>query len=104
MAQTEKVDWTKLPFAAWLEESIQELVKARPAAIAMQMIDEDGLVRTCYYNVSPNDRAVMIDAMRDDATWEFIYSNREEIKAVLDDEVEEDDELQEDNSEFDSTE
>ena len=102
MAETETVDWAALPFAQWLEESIQELVKAKPIAIGMQMIDEYGMVHTCYYNTSANDRACMIDAMRDDARFEFIYANREEIRAILEDEGEEDDGLQDADPETDS--
>ena len=72
MATTTTDDWTTAPYAEWLEQSIQELVNANPQAIAMEMVGEDGLVSTCYYNTSPNDRACMIDAMRDDARFEFI--------------------------------
>lgn len=86
-------DWTSAPYAVWLEEVIGEMVKSNPVAIAMSMVTEDGLVHTCYYNTSPNDRACMIDAMRDDARWEFIFANREEIRAILDDEGEDDGEL-----------
>ena len=95
MAGTETTDdWTAAPYASWLEETIQELVKANPQAIAMEMVGEDGLVSTCYYNTSPNDRACMIDAMRDDARWEWLYANKDEVRAILEDEG--DDEEQED--------
>lgn len=95
-------DWTAAPYALWLEECIQELVKADPCAIAMSLIDKDGLVSTCYYNTSPNDRACMIDAMRDDARWEWLYANKEEVRAILEDE--DDDELQDADTEADSEE
>ena len=95
-------DWTAAPYAPWLEETIQEMVTANPVAIAMQMIDEDGLVHTCYYNTSPNERACMIDAMRDDARWEWLYANKEEVRAILEDE--DDDELQDADTESDSEE
>lgn len=90
-------DWTEKPYAGWLEQSIKELVDANPVAIAMEMVDEQGLVSTCYYNTSPNERACMIDAMRDDARWEWLYGNKEEIRAILADEGEDDDGLQEDD-------
>jgi hypothetical protein len=94
-------DWTEKPFASWLEDTIRELVKANPVAIAMEMVDETGLVSTCYYDTSPNDRACMIDAMRDDARWEFIRDNREEILALLNDEDDDEDELQDADTETD---
>lgn len=77
-------DWTERPYAGWLEETIGELVKADPVTIAMEMIGSDGQISTCYYNTSPNDRACMIDAMRDDARLEWVAANRECIKALLD--------------------
>lgn len=89
-------DWTSKPYASWLEETIRELVKANPVSIAMEIVDETGMVFTCYYNASPNDRACMIDAMRDDARWEWLTNNREEIMAILSEEGdgEEDDDEQ----------
>lgn len=97
MATTTTDDWTAAPYAEWLENCIRELVGVNPMAIAMEMIGEDGLVSTCYYNTSPNDRACMIDAMRDDARFEFIKGNRDEIRAILSDDYvdEEDDEIEE---------
>lgn len=95
-------DWTQKPYAGWLEQSIKELMDANPVAIAMEMVDEYGLVSTCYYNTSPNDRACMIDAMRDDSRWEWLYNNRAEVRAILSDEGEEDDGLQEDDPAPDS--
>jgi hypothetical protein len=94
-------DWTAKPFAPWLEDTIRELVKVNPVAIAMEMVDETGLVSTCYYDTSPNDRACMIDAMRDDARWAFIRDNREEILALLNDEDDDEDELQDADTETD---
>lgn len=99
---TQAVDWTELPFAGWLERSIKELVDANPVAIAMEMVDKQGIVSTCYYNTSPNERACMIDAMRDDARWEWLYGNKEEIMAILSDEGEDDDGLQENDTAPDS--
>ena len=92
MATATTDDWTAAPYAEWLEQSIQELVNANPQAIAMEMVGEDGLVSTCYYNTSPNDRACMIDAMRDDARFEFIKGNRDEIRAILSDDWEDEEE------------
>ena len=92
MATATADDWTAAPYAPWLEECIQELVKADPCAIAMSLVDKDGLVSTCYYNTSPNDRACMIDAMRDDARWEWLYANKEEVRAILEDEYDDEEE------------
>ena len=104
MAVNTADDWTSAPYAEWLEQSIQELVNANPSAIAMEMVGEDGLVATCYYNASPNDRACMIDAMRDDARIEFIKNNADLIVALLngDDEDEECEDCENESPETDS--
>lgn len=88
---TNEQDWTSAPYAEWLEQSIQELVKAKPTAIAMEMVAEDGTIATCYYNTSPNERACMIDAMRDDALIEFIKNNADLVISLLNGEDDEDD-------------
>ena len=44
----------------------------------------------------------MIDAMRDDARWEWLYANKEEVRAILEDE--DDGELQDTDTESDSEE
>ena len=102
MATATTDDWTSAPYAEWLEQSIKELVSGNPIAIAMEMVSDDGLVSTCYYNTSPNDRACMIDAMRDDAWWEFIKNNRDEIRSILsDDYVDEADDYVDEENEVD---
>ena len=101
MATAQTIDWTTLPYAEWLETCISELVKATPVAIAMEMVGTDGNVMTCYYNTSPNDRACMIDAMRDDARFEFIKNNADEILAMLNGEDDEE-ECENDDVEDDS--
>ena len=94
-------DWSSKPYAAWLESCIREMIQADPVAIAMAIVSEDGCVSTCYYDVSPNDRACIIDAMRDDARERWLIDNREMIKAVL--EGGDEDGYQEDDSETVST-
>lgn len=92
-------DWTAAPYAEWLEEVIRTLVESNPLAIAIEMVTEEGLVATSYYNVSPNDRACIIDAMHDDAREEWLISNKDFIKAILygDDDIEvEDDDVEPD--------
>ena len=97
----QSTDWVAKPYAAWLESVIREMVKTDPAAIAMEMMGDDGMVYTCYNNTSPNDRACMIDAMRDDAREQWIKDNAEFVRAILGGE-EDEDELQDDDSEIDS--
>ena len=71
------------PYAPWLESCFRELAEIDPVSIAMQMIDKDGKVYSCYFNTSANDRAIMIDGMREDDRFAWLHDNREEIVAIL---------------------
>jgi hypothetical protein len=54
----------------------------------MQMIDSNGQAFTCYWNVNQNDRAVMLDSMREDGILDFLRNNREMVNAILNGEEE----------------
>ena len=82
---------TTKPYAQWLEDTLKEVFDIDPVAISMQMRDADGTTYTCYWNVSSDDRAIMIDAMREDGYKDFIRNNKEEIRAIMDEDEEEDD-------------
>lgn len=77
-----------MPYAAWLEQAVQELFDIRPVCIAMQMIDANRQPFTCYWNVNPNDRAIMIDVMREDGIFDFLRNNRDMVNAILNGEEE----------------
>jgi hypothetical protein len=47
------------------------------------MIDANGQAFTCYWNVNQNDRAVMLDSMREDGILDFLRNNREMVNAIL---------------------
>ena len=81
-----------MPYAAWLEQTVQELFDICPVCIAMQMIDANGQAFTCYWNVNQNDRAVMVDSMREDGLLDTIRNNKDLINAILN--GEEDDEAE----------
>lgn len=83
-----------MPYAAWLEQTVQELFDICPVCIAMQMVDANGQPFTCYWNVTPNDRAIMIDAMREDAILDFFRNNRDTVNAILNGEEEETEETE----------
>lgn len=88
---------TNKPYAQWLEASIKELFDIEPVAISMQMLDADGAVYTCYWNVAPNDRAIMMDALREDGYREYIRNNKEEIREIMGEDEEEDDDCEGDS-------
>lgn len=78
-----------MPYAKWLEDTLKELYNLYPVSISMQMIGADGNAYTCYWNVTPNDRAIMIDAMQEDGVLDMIRSNKDLINEILNGEEEE---------------
>lgn len=89
-------------FVPWLESVIKEVFDIDPVAIAMQMRDKDGKPYTCYWEVSPDDRAIMIDAMKDDARMDWLRNNKDLVLEILNEEEVDDDGLFEDDTETDS--
>ena len=77
------INFEDKPYAKWLEGVLRDLYGAHPNAIALQMRDEQGKTYTCYWQVSDDDRSIMIDAMRQDGLWNFIEVNRAAINAML---------------------
>lgn len=93
-------DYQTKPYARWVEQMLTEMFEIDPESIALEMRDEEGKTYTCYYNTSSNDRAIMIDAMQDDAKLEWVRNNKEAILELL--EEDEDDEELEPDTEADS--
>lgn len=79
----EAISFEDKPYAEWLESVLRDLYGVNPNAIALQMRDDKGKTYTCYWQVSDDDRAIMMDAMRQDGLWSFIEANREAIAELL---------------------
>lgn len=93
-------EFSSKPYAQWLEDTVREMVDIDPVCVSMQMIDAEGKVYTCYWNCDRNDRAIMLDAMKDDDLIDLIRNNRELILDILNEE--DDDGLCEADTEADS--
>ena len=98
----EEDTFSSKPFAPWLEEVVKGLFDNEPVSIAMEVINSDGQVSTAYWMCSPNDRALMVDAMRDDSRLEWLLNNREEVLEILNGEGDDEDGLCEPDTEADS--
>lgn len=85
-------NWTEMEYTAWLEDTVREMVDIDPACIALELIDKEGVVHTCYWRVSADDRARMISGMQDDDRVEWLKVNRDIVLEILgeDEDVEED--------------
>lgn len=80
------VDYANKPYSAWVDDTIIKMFETDPVSIAMEMRDKDGTVYTCYWNVSQDDRSLMMDAMREDWTLDFVRNNKELFQRIINDE------------------
>ncbi len=81
-------DFSNRPYAQWLESIIKEMFEIDPAAISIQMRDGKGETYTCYWNVSADDRAIMIDAMQTDKLVDLLKDMRGDTESDLEGEEE----------------
>ena len=87
--------WRDKEYTAWLEGTVREMVDIDPVSIAVELLDKDGVVHTCYWRVSADDRARMIGGMQDDDRMEWLMVNREAVLEILNAEDGEEDEDEE---------
>ena len=74
---------SEMPYAQWLEKTIEKLFETYPVSISMQMVDSAGQVYTCYWNMDYQDRTAVIAAMHEDSALEFLRNNKDLINAIL---------------------
>lgn len=74
---------TNEAYAAWLEESLQLIYKAKPTSIAIAAVTETGETVTGYYNASAQDKAVFAHHIQSDIVLDIIRANAAEIKAMM---------------------
>lgn len=72
-----------MPYAKWLEESIQHIVASDPMSLCIVAIGKTGNVLTGYYNCDATDKAVIAHNIQSDIVMDIIHNNPEAIRAVL---------------------
>ena len=76
-------DINTAPFSWWLESVISDVYNIEPACIAMEMRDKEGRVYTSYWQMDENDRACIIDALKEDGFMDFLRNNKEVIMQII---------------------
>ena len=76
-------EFSAKPYYGWLEGVIRDLVDIDPVSIALQMIDHDGEVYSCYYNLNPDGRAIIRAGLEDDDRMDWVRNNRDAIAAIM---------------------
>ena len=61
-------DVFSLPYAKWLESTLQELVEFPVKGIAINAITENGEVYTNYYQITMADKLIISGIIQQDAT------------------------------------
>ena len=78
------MDVSKLPYAAWLEDTIQKLVESQPQHICIAAILPDDTVGTAYRMCDARDKSILAHNIQVDITMDIIEANIGEIKQMLD--------------------
>lgn len=77
------MDVSRLPYAAWLEDTIRDLVESKPKRICIAAIMPDQSVGTAYYDCSAQDKAIFAHNIQVDITMDVIEANIGEIKEMM---------------------
>ena len=78
------MDVSKLPYAAWLEDTIRKLVESHPQHICIAAILPDDTVGTAYWMCDARDKSILAHNIQADITMDIIEANIGEIKQMLD--------------------
>lgn len=76
-------DINEVPYAEWLEKSLQAIVPLKPVCLCFAATMPDGEVYTGYYNVDATDKAVIAHNIQADITMDIIRTNAAIIKDMI---------------------
>ena len=71
----EPVNLKELPYAQWLEDTIQDIVKLPVKGIALSLILEDGSVYSNYYKVPALDKLTIAGTIQQDSMYDSLRAN-----------------------------
>lgn len=63
---------TKMPYAAWLEQTLRDISEVPVSGIAILGVLEGGETYTAYYNVSMADKLLLSGLINQDATLDML--------------------------------
>lgn len=64
-----------IPYAAWLEKTLQELIKLPVRAIGITALTDNGEVYSSYYNTTMADKLVVAGIIQQDAMFDSMAAN-----------------------------
>lgn len=82
--EMEEMDFTKLPYAKWLEDGLREIFNHRASSICITALNEDGTSTTGYWNTSPEDKGIIAHQLMMDAALDMVLDNIGLVREALD--------------------
>lgn len=76
-------DINEVPYAEWLEKSLQVIVPLKSVSLCFAATMPDGEVYTGYYNADATDKAVIAHNIQADITMDIIRTNAAIIKDMI---------------------
>lgn len=76
-------DITRLPYAAWLEESIRTMSEFDVRSACIVVADKDDNTLTSYYRANAQDKAIFIHNIQSDITMDLIRLNADIVKRAI---------------------
>ena len=67
--------FTNIPYAPWLENALQELIKLPVKGLCIVATTDRGDIYNNYYNTSMADKLVMAGLIQQDATLDALAAN-----------------------------
>lgn len=71
----EPINLKDLPYAQWLEDTIQDIVHLPVKGIAISLVLEDGSVYSNYHNVFALDKLTVAGTIQQDAMYDSMRAN-----------------------------
>lgn len=68
-------NFENIPYAAWLEKTLQELIKLPVKAISITALTNNGEVYSNYHNTSMADKLVIAGIIQQDAMFDSMAAN-----------------------------
>ena len=80
----EENDFTKLPYAKWLEDGLREIFNHKAQSICITAFNEDGTSTTGYWNTSAMDKCAVAVQLIMDAALDTVLDNIDLVREALD--------------------
>ena len=70
-----QADVFSLPYAKWLEDTLQEMIKYPVKGIALNAITDNGEIYTNYYKITMADKLIIAGVVQQDAMFDSLAAN-----------------------------